>query len=54
MIQSDTWRLQINRANRNNKKKERLTASPTAPNPKTATVEPFVGFATFKAAPRPA
>lgn len=30
-----------------------LTARPTAPNPKTATEEPFVGLATFKVAPRP-
>lgn len=30
-----------------------LTARPTAPNPKTATVEPFFGFATFRVAPRP-
>ena len=31
----------------------RFTASPTAPSPKTATVDPFLGFATFKVAPRP-
>lgn len=30
-----------------------LTARPTAPNPKTATDEPFFGFATFRVAPRP-
>ena len=30
------------------------TARPTAPRPKIATVEPFFGFATFKAAPNPA
>ena len=28
-------------------KGKELTASPTAPNPKTATVKPFLGFATF-------
>lgn len=32
---------------------ERLTARPTAPSPKIATVDPFFGFATFKVAPRP-
>nr|GMD88676.1 Uncharacterised protein [Ipomoea batatas]GME04728.1 Uncharacterised protein [Ipomoea batatas] len=31
----------------------RLTARPTAPNPKTATVEPGFGLATFNVAPRP-
>ena len=31
----------------------KLTARPTAPNPKTATVWPFWGFATFKVAPMP-
>lgn len=36
-----------------NQEKSNLTARPTAPNPKTATVDPFVGFATFKVAPRP-
>lgn len=30
-----------------------LTASPTAPNPKTATVEPLGGFATLRVAPSP-
>ena len=34
-------------------REERLTARPTAPIPKIATVEPFFGFATFKVAPRP-
>lgn len=34
-------------------KEDKLTARPTAPSPKTATVEPFFGFATFKVAPRP-
>lgn len=34
-------------------KEDKLTARPTAPSPKTATVEPFLGFATFKVAPRP-
>ena len=29
------------------------TARPTAPNPKTATVEPFLGFATFRVEPNP-
>ena len=33
--------------------REMLTASPTAPNPKTATVEPFGGFATLRVAPSP-
>lgn len=30
-----------------------LTARPTAPNPKIATVEPFIGLATFRVAPSP-
>jgi hypothetical protein len=30
-----------------------LTARPTAPRPKIATVEPFFGFATFSVAPSP-
>ena len=30
-----------------------LTARPTAPRPKIATVEPFGGFATLIVAPRP-
>jgi hypothetical protein len=30
-----------------------LTARPTAPRPKIATVEPFFGFATFRVAPSP-
>jgi len=35
------------------KKKSTLTARPTAPRPKIATVEPFGGFATLIDAPRP-
>lgn len=31
----------------------KLTAKPTAPNPKIATEEPFLGFATLKIAPNP-
>lgn len=34
-------------------RKRQLTASPTAPNPNTATDEPLFGFATFNVAPRP-
>lgn len=34
-------------------KRKELTARPTAPNPKTATVEPFLGFATFSVEPNP-
>lgn len=34
--------------------REKLTAKPTAPNPKTATVSPVWTSAVFHAAPRPA
>lgn len=30
-----------------------LTARPTAPSPKMATEEPFLGFATLRVAPNP-
>jgi len=32
---------------------EKLTASPTVPRPKTATIEPASTFAVFHTAPRP-
>jgi hypothetical protein len=43
----------VDKSNKTYKQQEKLTARPTAPNPKTATDWPFLGFATFKVAPRP-
>lgn len=47
------WIISFQSTEEENQEKSNLTARPTAPNPKTATVDPFVGFATFIVAPRP-
>lgn len=47
------WIISFQSTEEENQEKSNLTARPTAPNPKTATVDPFVGLATFIVAPRP-